>query len=67
MTVMVIASKDAIMPFKEVDFFLVEEWEVGNKEMIEMAEHVSRGVLLGWGKFDPIEVGLDGAVAVGGT
>ncbi len=67
MTIMVIAPKDTVVPFAEVSFFLVEEMKYGDKEAIEVAEHESRGWLLGWGELGPIEVGLDSAVAVGGA
>ncbi len=64
---MIVASKDTIVPFEEVCFFLVKEMEFGDKETVEMAEHEGRGGLSGGGKISPIEVGLDGAVAVRGT
>ncbi len=41
--VVVVESKDAVVPLKEVGFFLVEELKFGNKEPIEMLEHKSRG------------------------
>ncbi len=65
--VLIVASKDAVVPFEEVGFFLVEELKFGDKETIEMAEHGSRRGVMGGGELCPIEVCLDGAVAVGGT
>ncbi len=66
-TVVVVTSKDAAVPFKEVGFFLVEELKFGDKETIEVAEHKSRRGVSEGGELGPIEVGLDVAVAVGGT
>ncbi len=64
---MIVASKDAVVLFKEVGFFLVEELKFSDKETIEVLEHENHRGLLGWGVLGSIEVGLDGAVAVGGT
>ncbi len=36
---MIYRAKDAVVPFKEVGFFLVEEMEVGKEEANEMSEH----------------------------
>ncbi len=62
--VMVCSAKDAVVSFKEVGFFLVEEMEFGEEEVVEVSEHEGRWWLLGWWKVDPIEVGLDGAIEV---
>ncbi len=57
-------AKDAVVPFKAVGFFLVEKVEFGQEEAIEMPEHEGCWWLLGWGKPAPVDVGLDGTVAV---
>ncbi len=61
---MVCSAKDAVVPFKEVGFFLVEEMEFGEEEAVKVLEHEGCWWLLGWWKVDPIEVGLDHAVMV---
>ncbi len=48
-TIVVAAPKDTVVPFVEVCFFLVEELQFVGKEASEVAEHESRGQLLGWG------------------
>ncbi len=58
---MVNGAKDAVVPFKEIGFFLIEDMEFGQQEVIEVSEHEGCWWLLGWWKVDPIEVGLDGA------
>ncbi len=57
MMIVIVTTKDAIVPFKDVGFFLVEELKFGNKETIKMLEHESSRGLLGWGEFGQIEAG----------
>ncbi len=53
------------MPVAEVVFLLVEELEFGNEENIEVSVHENRRWLLERGKPRPVEVGSEGAIAVG--
>ncbi len=63
-TVVVYRTKDAVVPFEEVGFFMIEEMEFGQEEAIEVLEHEGCWWLLGWRKPAPVEEGLDGAVTV---
>ncbi len=58
---------DAVVPLAEVVFLLVEELKFGNEEAIEVSVHESWGWLLERGELSPVEVGSEGAVAVGIT
>ncbi len=62
--VLVCGTKDAVVPFAEVGFFLVEEMVFRKEEAVEVLEHEGGWWLLGWCEVDLIEGGLDGTVVV---
>ncbi len=61
---MVNRAKDGVVPFEEVGFILVEEMEFGEEEAGEVSKHEGCWWLLIWWEVGPVEVGLDGAIAV---
>ncbi len=62
---MIGCAQDAIVPFAEVVFLLVEEFELGDEETIEVSVHEKWRWLFERGKPSPVKVGSEGAVAVG--
>ncbi len=62
---MIDCAQDAIVPFAEAVFLLVEDLKFGNEENIEESMHENRRWLLERRKPRPVEVGSEGAIAVG--
>ncbi len=62
---MIDCAQDAVVLEAEVVFLFVEELEFVDEEKIEVSVHENRRWLLERGKSRPVEVGSEGAVAVG--
>ncbi len=62
---MIGCAQDAIVTFSEVVFLLVEELKFGDEETIEVSVRENWRWLLERRKPRPVEVGSEGAIAVG--